>query len=47
MKNYNPTKENKYIMHLDGNHLYGWEMGPYIPYCEFKQVKNVDNLDIN
>ena len=25
MKNYDPTKENKFIMYLDESNLYGWE----------------------
>ena len=25
MKNYDPTKENKFIMYLDKSNLYGWE----------------------
>ena len=24
MKNYDPTKESKYIIDLDANNLYGW-----------------------
>ena len=26
MKNYDPTKESKYIVYLDANNLYGWAM---------------------
>ena len=37
MKNYDPTKESKYIIDLDANNLYG----------EFKWVENVDNFDVN
>ena len=44
MKNYDPTKESKYIIDLDANNLHGWEMGRYHRYCEFKWVKNIDNF---
>ena len=47
MKNYDPTKESKYIIDLDANNLYGWGMSRYLPYGEFKWVKNVDNFDVN
>ena len=36
MKNYNPTKESKYIIDLDGNNLCGWEMSRYLPNGVFK-----------
>ena len=29
-------KENKFIMYLDENKLYGWEMSQCLPYCQFK-----------
>ena len=37
MKNYDLTKESKFIIDLDANNLY----------CEFKWVENVDNFDVN
>ena len=44
MKNYDPTKESKYIINLDGNNLYRWGMSRYLHYDEFKLVKNVENF---
>ena len=35
MKNYDPTKESKYITDLDANNLYGWRMSRYLPDGEF------------
>ena len=42
MKNSDRTKECKYSIDLDPNNLYGWTMSQYLPYSEFKWVKNVD-----
>ena len=47
LKNYDPTKENKFIMFLDENNLYGWGMSQPLPYCEFKWFRNIDKLDVN
>ena len=47
MKNYDPTKESKYIIDLDINNLYGWGMSRYLPYGKFKWVKNIDHFDVN
>ena len=47
MKNYDPTKESRYIIDLDANNLYGWGMSRNLPYGEFKWVKNVDSFDVN
>ena len=47
MKNYDLTKESKYIMDLDENNLYGWGMREYLPNGEFQWVKNVDNFDVS
>ena len=29
------------------NSLYSWAMSDYLPYGEFKQLKNVDRLDVD
>ena len=47
MKNYDPTKEGKYIMYLDANNLYGWTISQNFPYHKFKQLKNIDNFYLN
>ena len=47
MKNYDPTKENKFIVYVDENNLYGWGMSHYLPYCKFKWLKNIHKFDIN
>ena len=31
---------------MDKNNLYGWTMSEYLPYGEFKWLKNVDKLDV-
>ena len=36
MKNYDPTKESKYIIDPDANNLDGWGMSRYLPNGEFK-----------
>ena len=47
LKDYDPTKPSKFIEYLDMNNLYGWAMSGYLPYGGFKQLKNVDNFDVN
>ena len=44
MSNYNPNKPSTYITNLDKNNLYGWAMSEYLPYREFKWLKNVDEI---
>ena len=46
MSNYNPNKPLTFIAYLDKNNLYGWSMSEYLPYREFKWLKNVDELDV-
>ena len=36
MECYDSSKPNKFIMYLDANNLYGWEMSLYLPYGGFK-----------
>lgn len=38
MKVYDPCEESKYIMCLDANNLYGWEMSQNLPSGEFKRL---------
>ena len=33
---YDPEKDNNYIMHYDANNLYGWAMSQPLPYSGFK-----------
>ena len=41
MKNYDPTKESKYIEYLDANNLYGWAMSQKLPISGFKWVDTI------
>ena len=36
LADYNPDKENNYIMYYDANNLYGWAMSQPLPYSDFK-----------
>ena len=47
MKNYDPKKPSKFKTYFDMNNLYGWAMSSYLPYGEFKRLKNVDVFDVN
>ena len=46
MNDYNPKKQATFISYLDINNLYGWAMSQYLPYKEFKWLKNIDEFDI-
>ena len=39
MNNYHKNIESSYLMHLDANNLYGWEMSQKLPVDGFKWVK--------
>ena len=41
---YDKTKREKYILYLDMNNLYGHAMSQYLPYSNFKWVKNIDKI---
>ena len=47
IKNYDSTKEIKHKIDLVANNLYGWSMSQYLPYGEFKWIKNDDIFDTN
>ena len=42
---YDKTKPEKYIIDLDMNNLYGHAMSQYLPYANFKWVKNIDKIE--
>ena len=47
MENYDRKKPSNIVTYLDMNVLYCWAMSGYLPYDGFKQLKNVDNFDVN
>ena len=42
--NYDNEKPKRYINYLDMNNLYGYAMSQYLPYADFKWVKNIDKI---
>ena len=46
MCDYDSNKQSTFITYLDKNNLYGWAVSEYLPYSEFKWLKNVDELDV-
>ena len=46
MCDYDSNKQSTFITYLDKNNLDGWSMSEYLPYGEFKWLRNVDELDI-
>ena len=46
MNNYDPKRPSTFISYLDMNNLYGWAIGQYLTYEEFKWLKNVDEFDV-
>ena len=46
MCDYDSNKQSAFITYFDKNNLYGWSMSEYLPYGEFKWLKNVDELDV-
>ena len=47
MSDYDPKKPSTFITYLDKNNLYGWTMSGYLPYGEFKWLKDVDKFNVN
>ena len=44
-KRYTEENKNKHILYLDMNNLYGGAMSRYLPYANFKWVKNIDKIE--
>ena len=47
ISDYDSEKPSTFITYLDKNNLCGWTMSEYLPYEEFKWLKNVDGFDVN
>ena len=45
MKNYDKNTKSSYIMYLDANNLYGWEMSQKLPVDGFKWVKSLSKFN--
>ena len=43
-QDYDKENPKKYIFYLDMNNLYGHPMSQYLPYADFKWVKNIDKI---
>ena len=43
---YNPNKENKYLIYLDVNNLYGWVMSQELPVGNFKWKDGIKHFDV-
>ena len=43
-QDYDKKTPKKYILYLDMNNLHGHAMGKYLPYADFKLVKNIDKI---
>ena len=46
MSDYDSNKPSTFITYVDKNNLYGWSTSEYLPYGEFKCLKDVDELDV-
>ena len=42
---YDSKRPNKYITYLDMNNLYGYAMSQYLPYANFKWVKDINKTE--
>ena len=44
-KRYSEASKNKHILYLDMNYLYGDAMSQYLPYSDFKWVKDINKIE--
>ena len=47
IENYDSKEPSKLITYLNMNNLYGGVLSDYLPYGEFKWLKNVDRFNVN
>ena len=45
MKNYDKNTTSSYLMYLDANNLYGWEMSQKLPVNGFEWVEKLSKFD--
>ena len=45
MKHYDKNIVSSYLMYLDGNNLYGWEMSQKLPVNGFKWIKKLSKFN--
>ena len=43
-KRYSEAYKNKHILYLDMNNLYGDAMSQYLPYADFKRIKDINKI---
>ena len=43
---YNPNKENEYLIYLDVNNLYGWVMSQELPVGNFEWADGIKHFDV-
>ena len=48
MEEYDENAPSKYVMYLDANNLYGWEMSQYLPTGNFRWMtdKEINKVDL-
>ena len=46
-ENYDLKKPSTFVTYLDMTNVYGWAMSEYLPFGEFKWLKNVDAFNVN
>ena len=44
-QDYDKEKPKKFIIYLNMINLYGYAMSQYLPYVDFKWVKNIDKIE--
>ena len=47
MNDYDLTKPSTFLTYLDENNVCGQTMSEYLPYSEFKWLKNIDVMSVN
>ena len=46
LDSYDPRKEKKFIIYLDANNLYGWEMSQLLPVGNFSWMDSTEDFNV-